>query len=322
MSDMSELRSAGAAQLMDEEYEDISKVIEGVRAIEMPFDFRRTDYTWNDQYGITTVPLLVRSASGDLYDDKRWKGIFIDGKYYRIVSRAYTIFPNEETQELITEIAEKQNLTMGKSHFSHFGYAKYWEVLDLNNRVKVEEGDELNLGFVARNSLGAGVALGAEAFTFRLVCSNGAIARGKDLGSVALRHVGNHDEMVERFTQNLHRVMRKSKELVAVYRKATKIKMNLVIAKDFVKYVPERALPDSIEITRKKGKITDIMLTRRDTLWETFNDVTQAVWHNRPTRDQAEHKVKAKWLTKSGVLQRAHWVLLHATGSEAAVAAS
>jgi hypothetical protein len=315
---MSELRNAGAeiaqwGDIYDSEnihsqqwmdYGSLEEVRRGIPAVNLPFDFEHTDETWHDKYGITSVPLLVRSASGRLYDDKRLKGLFVDGKYKRIVSRKYVVFPNEEVDELIKEIAEQQHLTIGKTHESHYGDAMYWEILDSIPEY-VEPNDQISLGCIVRNSLGAGVALGADIFTYRLICANGAIARGQDLGSVALRHMGTHDQMLDKFTLSISNVIEESHTLVQTYRKATQIRMNLLIAEEFVKYIPERALPESIEVTRKDAKVVGIALRERDTLWETFNDITKAAWHHRRTG----------WMTKSGILQRAHWVLFHATAA-------
>jgi hypothetical protein len=297
----------GPALMEYEKYGSLEEVRRGIPAVNLPFDFEHTDERWNDKYGITSVPLLVRSASGRLYDDKRLKGLFVDGKYKRIVSRKYVVFPNEEVDELIKEIAEQQHLTIGKTHDSHYGDAMYWEVLDSVPEY-VGAGDEMSLGCIVRNSLGAGVALGADCFTFRLICSNGAIARGQDLGSVSLRHMGTHDQMLDKFTLSISNVIEESHTLVQAYKRATQIRMNLLIAEEFVKYIPERALPDSIEVTRKNRNVIGVALARRDTLWETFNDITKAAWHHR----------RSGWMTKSGILQRAHWVLLHATTATAA----
>jgi hypothetical protein len=124
--------------------------------------------------------------------------------------------------------------------------------------------------------------------------------------------MGTHDEMLLTFKDAINNVNADAFNLVGTYRKATKIRMNLKIAKEFVKWIPERALPTSIEIERKNGKIVSTRLTRRDTLWEAFNDVTKGLWHHE----------KSRFTTKMGLLQKAHWVLLHATSGQAAVAAS
>jgi uncharacterized protein DUF932 len=323
---MSEPKSAGASSsiaqstqsaqstyneelvMAEQDYVDVRSVLEGVQAVDLPFDFKRTDDTWNDAYGITSVPLLVRAANGTLYDDRRLKGIFVDGKYKRIVSRMYVVFPNEKVYELIKILAEQQGLEIRNTHESHGGDAKYWEVLDTDMQYSVTNNDQMLVGCVVRNSLGAGVALGADSFTYRLICSNGAIARGADLGSVAIKHLGTHEQMLDTFRDSITTMVSRSVQLLDVYRKATEIKMNLKIAEDFLKYVPERALPSCIEYEKKKGKVMSVNLSRRDTLWESFNDVTKSAWHYN----------KSGWLTKSGVLQRAHWVLMHATNGVAA----
>jgi Domain of unknown function (DUF932) len=302
-------------EYVHDDYSAVAEVRNGVPAIDLPFDFTKTDRRWEDKYGITSVPLLVRAANGTLYDDKRLKGIFVNGLYKRIVSRKYVVFPNGEVHEIVVEICEREGLTLKQPvQDSHYGDAMYWMVLDESRETQVAKDDSLNLGCIVRNSLGAGVALGADLFTYRLVCSNGAIARGKDMGSVALRHMGTHDEMLLTFKDAINNVYTDSHDLVGAYRKATGIRMNLKIAKEFVKWIPERALPTSIEIERRKGKIVSTRLTRRDTLWEAFNEVTKGLWHHN----------KSRFTTKMGLLQKAHWVLLHATssGQAAAVAAS
>jgi hypothetical protein len=120
--------------------------------------------------------------------------------------------------------------------------------------------------------------------------------------------MGTHDQMLDKFTLSISNVIEESHTLVQAYKRATQIRMNLLIAEEFVKYIPERALPDSIEVTRKNRNVIGVALARRDTLWETFNDITKAAWHHR----------RSGWMTKSGILQRAHWVLLHATTATAA----
>ena len=286
-------------------YTDVREVVEGVKVVEMPFDRTRVYRRWEPEYGITTIPLLVKSDEGKIYDDKRLKGIFIHDKYMYLVSRKYTVFPNQEAEKLVHKFADERGLHVGEPRTSHFGNAMYWQVLDTDQVEIVDErnDDKVNIGCVVRNSLGAGVSLGADMFTYRLLCSNGAIAKGRDLGSISIRHVGNTNDMYRAFSEGLDDIMYRSKQLVNLYKLATRIIVDRKTAEEFKRLIPRRALPSCIQINEKTKKVE---LVANQTLWDAFNDVTHAAWHYQ----------KAGFYTAKEITNGAHHVLISAVRGE------
>lgn len=169
---------------------------EGVEAVDLPFDNENIDNTWFDQYGIQTKNLLVYARNGETYDDHRFKGIFYDGKYDTIVGRKYVVYPNPEAEKLVHLVAYQKHLTIDAAkEFSHHDKAQYWKLVSEDIREQIDyrgTGDVVHGGVVVRNGVGVSVALGADLFTMRVVCGNGCVGRGVDMG-FKLRHVNNID---------------------------------------------------------------------------------------------------------------------------------
>jgi hypothetical protein len=287
---------------------EVQPYLGGVRAVDLPFDFKNKVTTWQKQYGITEVPLHVRSAEGQIYDDKKFKGVFKNDEYKCIVGRRYVVYPNEEVNTILHQWVDRPNsgLKIVKQYFSHHGDASYWQILS-DKYAEVKEGDKVQIGCIVRNSVGTYVALGADFFTYRLVCSNGAIAKGQDLGSIALRHIGNREIMIKEFSKGLGQILERTSGLIHYYKEATKLKVNQLIAEQWAKRIPQRALPEQIEIETKTGKV---ILKGRPNLWDAFNDITANSWKNQ---NQGEAmKKESGFLTKYYISQHAHKVLIGA----------
>jgi Domain of unknown function (DUF932) len=282
---------------------------EGIPATDLPFDEReeRWDRTWYDKYGILTKNLLVHSKNGETYDDRRFKGVFIDDKYTNLVSRFRIMYPNEEVDNLLIVFAEKLNLEIKKRYWSHYGDAQYWELLseDLDEQIEYKgKNDVVKIGCIVRNSLSTNVALGADAYTWRVFCENGAIARGKDFG-FALKHVGKDPEkLTEAFISGLDKILADSQGLIEYYRKAASLRMNKKIANHIAKRIPIKAFPDCMSYDYKTH--TPI-LGREDDLWKAFNDVTEKVWHP----ERFNHK-ETGFLNRAGIEITMHAILKNA----------
>lgn len=279
-----------------------------IAVTDMPFDHKNAVTTWKEKYGITEPPLLAHGADGQIYDDKRFKGIFKDGKYNKIVGRNYTVVPNEEVREMLTDYISKTNsgLQIAKEYTSHHNDAMYWQVMSSEYR-EILPSDEVQIGCIVRNSVGTYVALGADLFTYRLICKNGAIAKGQDLGTIAIRHIGNKDNMMLAFGKGIETIIDRTAGLVRYYRAATKMKVNKLIAEEWAKRIPQRALPQQIEVEAKTGKVT---LTGTPNLWESFNDITANSWKDRNRGN--DMKTHAGFLTKYYISQHAHKVMIGA----------
>lgn len=283
---------------------------QGVPAESLPFQKHLAVRTWK-KYGIEEVPLWVKSASGKLYDDKKFKGLFFWGNYRRIVSRNYTVIPNEEIDAIVHEYVRRskgklnvykysKKIKGGSSYDSHFGDAAYWE-LRSNQWETVEGDDTVQIGCMVRNSVGTYVALGADLYTFRKWCSNGAIAKGIDFGSIAIRHMSERDKILENFGKGLEKILDRTTDLIDYYRKSTKMRLNQKIAEEWAKRIPQRCLPKSVAVNHKTKAVT---LKQDQNLWEAFNDITKEAW--RP------EKKETGFLSKHYITSYAHKVLVHA----------
>lgn len=287
---------------------EVQPYLGGVKAIDLPFDYKNKVTTWQKQYGITEVPLHVRAVDGQIYDDKKFKGIFKDDLYKCIVGRKYVVYPNEEVDFVLHRWVDRpgSGLKIVKQYFSHHGDASYWQIMS-DKYAEVQAGDKIQIGCLVRNSIGTYVALGADLFTFRLLCSNGAIAKGSDLGSIAIRHIGNREIMVKEFSKGLEQILDRTAGLIKYYKQAAKMKVNQLIAESWAKRIPQRALPPQIEVDTKTDKVT---LTGEPNLWTSFNDITANVWKN--TNHGEPMKTETGFSTKHYLTMYTHKVMIQA----------
>jgi hypothetical protein len=290
---------------------EVQPYLEPVKAIDLPFDYKNRVTTWQKQYGITEVPLHVRAADGQVYDDKKFKGVFKNDLYKCIVGRKYVVYPNEECDTVLHQWVDRPNsgLKIVKQYFSHHGDASYWQILS-DKYAEVQEGDKVQIGCLVRNSVGTYVALGADLFTYRLICKNGAIAKGQDLGSIAVRHVGDREVMVREFSKGLEQILERTKSLVTYYKQAVKMKVNQLIAEEWAKRIPQRALPESVEVDTKTGKVK---LTGSPNLWSAFNEITAQSWKDLgKSEDPKKERKETAFSTKYYLTMHAHKVLIAA----------
>ena len=282
-------------------------ISQGVEAVEMPFDFTQEDMTWK-KYGITTAPLLLRAEDDSLYDDRKMKGLFkykkIDDKikrtYRNLCSRGYVVFPNEECDIVVDKVVEmdtEYGLKLHDIHEAYQGDAKYWEIRS-DKKYRVDNNDDVQIGIVVRNSLARGVSFGADIFTFRLVCANGAISKGRDLLSLKIPHYGKGalKLMQEALSRRIHDLFLEGEMLLNQYKIAAKLRVRQETAEAIVKKIPKKYIPDYIEIEDKSYKVS---LSKTPTVWRTFNDITEEIWHNNAT----------SFLTKADMTNNMHSIL-------------
>jgi hypothetical protein len=257
-----------------------------LKATDLPFDFKRADHTWK-KYGYAEVPLNVRDSSGKIWDDRKYKGIFQNGLYRKQVSRGYVLLPNEECDSIVTRLIRyfgaEYGLYLFRTYDAYHGDAKYWEIRSKKTYTvdgSHDRNDKVQLGFIMRNSVGCNVNFGVDVFTFRLVCENGAIARGKDLLSLKVKHYGKDSLriMTEGLAQRVHDIMQEGVDMIHQYERAARLKLRLKAAEDIAKRVSWKYLPDYIEVDEDTRKVS---LTEKNvTFWRAFNDSTEKIWHS------------------------------------------
>lgn len=218
----------------------------------------------------------------------------VSGVVYGLPKRVKDTFP-ERKDFAIEYVKEK---------FAHGGRSAYW-LVQTNQQDTFKShinDDRLKFGFSIRNGYSTGVALGIDLFSFRLVCKNGAISRGNDFGTVAIRHVGKDPKyLLKLFEERLMLAVEGWTSLLDLYKKMAQIKLNNKMAEYIYSksWIADKYYPDYYQITptkelKKNPKKPVVALTAQGksvTLWENFNDLTGDVWHAHDSEDP-KHVVK------------------------------
>jgi len=236
------------------------------------------------QYAVAQLMLRVEKR-GPKYPTGRAL-VFKDGKYRADVSERYRLFPTEQAVSIADDVAKQIGFKQFEYKESKGGnvinvtYLANGAVSDLPHTwVEPKGGDVINLGYSIRNSIDGTGSFGADLFSFRKVCSNGAIVGVKKLNKAPLkRHTGKMNEFTDELALKLKVFLLDNLEPFAAFYKALPtIELNLEIAKAISTVIPTRYLPPFIE---KERKTHNVKLTQNVDLYTTYNTITDLLWHN------------------------------------------
>lgn len=294
-----------------------------IRASGMHFNDENADRFWEEKHGIVTKPVeLVDAITGDFYDNGKWKAITQHENFLNQVSRMYVVFPNEEVIDITYKLLNQDDdlEMLGEPKFTNHGLNLYITIISKKHKMIVEssdvENDEVNLGVIVRNSLGGGLALGTDTFTYRRICFNGAVFGYNDLGSDSMRHYGKNVEKITRLMrETITRGLGHFEDIHKYYEKLATSKLgekSLIFGRLFndgisAKYFPTFVDIDTQKITGSMGENLGnehIFSYSKDyantSLWSIFNDFTKGIWHSKDLRMDSK-----RFMTK-----RLHQVLI------------
>lgn len=305
----------------------------------LPISLEQADRTW-EHYGHILAPVAFRN---------RWDRLDTRSGYYlwmqqpnaithgdklmerKLLRDTQTFLPHEEVTHQLTEVFERElagsGLHIVDKHEGHHGDTMHWTVLSdtLSRNIEhsyIGKDDIVQFGAVVRNGIGTNVALGVDLYTYRLVCSNGAIARGTDLGSFSISHARRKDERIQdAIVPAIVTCVEKLKDFTNYYQEATKINFNQKILDEIIKVVnpsdrmiPSESIDINFDLRKKKEKNpgdrelqreNEYTLTKEgkeSDMWNIFNQFTALHWHNSR---MAFHRISSKE-------QRLHKVLIKA----------
>ncbi len=250
-----------------------------------------------EKYGIVEVPINYGGERSG------YKAIIRKGKLVQIAGEGYKLLPNEEVVALADELAE----AVGAKPFTEFRGRWYDKMGNhvIYNRdetqmhalyhfpepLKVEGVDECYVGYDIYNSIDGSTGFGVQAFTFRFACSNLVIVGNK--GMRLDRHLTKvlawvqqrHSPGLKVDRPNLQNiilsVIDKAKNVLNMYHEMAQIKLNEKIARRIAESdLPKRVLPDYIEVETVDDRRTLKGFDPRYTVWDTYNTITEAIWHN------------------------------------------
>jgi len=248
-------------------------------------DFEKIDDKFAD-YGLFEAPLKFKGRS--IPFKAIIKEIKEEPRVISIVSRGYRLLPNAMVDVAVRQLSDMFGLQMMKRsghEWVHGGrtvydydkksFRAYW-TMTFPERYKIDKGDWVQLGVQIRNSEDGSMGFGIDLFTFRLICSNGAVVKTGDLEIKAYWKHTKHLELdVNALKTTILEIVDRGKAILDNYRALTALKLNKEIAERLAERLPKKYLPEYIKAVEDK-----IELLKPATLWDVYDQVTRAIWHS------------------------------------------
>jgi len=260
--------------------------------------FDKPDETWA-KYNLFQNPIMIGNTRTG------YKAILRGEKLVAISHQSYKLYPHEEALAMADDLARTVNakpigrvpnaghlILRGTARDNATGDARGFEhitastqgnrmnafyLLEQEHKITNEKGDVVQVGFSVHNAIDGSRTFGADGFTFRLICTNGAIVRDKSIAWLRFVHSKNMDISKKNMTQSLSQLVERTKYLVTVYQQWSKLELEKKIAEQLVQRIPDKYLPDFIET--EKDKFSRIV--GKHSLWDTYNAITQPLWHGK-----------------------------------------
>ncbi len=262
--------------------------------INYPFDYnvgeaRMVLRTANDTTELSKVKAVITNDAGNL-------------NLVSIVSKYFALIPNQLILNMVAEVSRDLNLSTLQVKYTKDNHAVRIDLLS-DKKEAVEVNDLVQYGVSIRNSIDGTTALGVDAYTYRLACKNGATARLQNVTFNA-KHVGDVNKLLEAFREALRRALEYCHQLVELYRRATRVKVDREIAEKLVELrlpmMYYRYTPIRLTFNESDGiRSVDVDVLREDTLWNTFNGITYMI----------THKSRANPIARSRMTHRLHRVM-------------
>src|SRR6266699_1861164 len=279
--------------------------------------FGKTDDTWA-KYDLSQMPIKING------DSTRYKAIVRTGATPGLVAithQTYALYPHEEALAVAEDLAKLVNATrldklpQGGHQFlvrgqnlereggirlhAHTSFSTHGNRMNafylLNEDFEIEHGDKVRLGFSIHNAIDGSRTFGADGFTYRAVCTNGAIIRDKSIAWLRFIHSKHMDVSRKNMQTSLGHLVERTKQLVRIYQEWSYLELERKTAEQLVQRIPDKYLPDFIETEKKKFS----RILGHHNLWDTYNAITQPLWH-----------ANGEMVYKENIYERLHRVLV------------
>ena len=249
-----------------------------------------------EQYPVAEASMVLHLGN-TVRQLNKVKAVLSNNELVAIVGKYFAVIPNQLILDMVAEVSKDLNLSTLAVKYTKEGYAVRIDMLS-DRKEAVEPNDLVQFGVSIRNSIDGSTALAVDMFTYRLACRNGATARIQNL-TFSARHVGDVNRLLDMFREALRTALENCYQLIEIYRRATKVKLDNVIAEKITElrlpYLYYRYTP----IRVRYGEEEEIEVLREATLWEVFNGITYAV----------THKSRANPIARSRMTNRLHRVI-------------
>jgi hypothetical protein len=242
------------------------------------------------------------------------------GEFVADVSKYYELLPNERA----VEVADKVASELGAVPFNEFRDDLWFvrmneHVIQCGHKVHalyawdkpvdLGGGDTIQLGFAVHNSIDGSMGFSVGLFTFRHACINmvwmGFKGRGMKfdgrnvLASYYRVHVKGLEVDENELKAKIEDVIDRGLEVAETYRRWKTENIKKKQALRLRGLLPKSVLPTWLQPLPDEVKVPRAMK-----IWEVYNDITAAIWHNAETQDT----------TKQQHFNNLHKVLMPALG--------
>ena len=230
------------------------------------------------KYGLITAPILLKNRKGE-FEQSKYKMIIKNNEVAAIVTQRYSTIPNEEAISIIKEATQDTKLKFYQEKSDDYRSYMYYlhpKTYKINN-----DDSKIQLGIVMKNSINGTLGFSLSLWSFRQVCSNGAVVASSELASITKRHTGTEVIPTVGFVKDaIDSLFDSGRSLIDEYSNMSKVKLNPIIAKQIAvdQRIPRHYMPDYIKV--KKGQVD---LTANPDCWTVFNDISENIWHNTKT---------------------------------------
>ena len=231
-----------------------------VEKLQIEFEVEKTEEKWRE-YGISEKYLTYQG------EQTRFKGIVKAGKLVNLVSKRYTVIPNELLIEEVVPLIERFGYEQVDSPAKGIVSARYMQYF-VKPKLERVDNEGVKLGMLLRNSIDGSLSLGLEGFSYRTLCSNGVIMGKESVYSFTKKHMGSAKDILLHLEEGVALVNKSSLQILEKYQHMMKVEFN---KEKYAKLKEQLPKKDLVDIARRIGTGTD---------WDAFNSVTQTLWHN------------------------------------------
>ena len=228
--------------------------------LQIEFEVEKTDEKWQE-YSISEKYLTYQS------EQTKFKGIVKAGKLVNLVSKRYTVIPNELLIEEVVPLIERFGYEQLDSPAKGIVSARYMQYF-VKPKLEDVNGEGIKLGMLLRNSIDGSLSLGLEGFSYRTLCSNGVIMGKESVYSFTKKHMGSAKDILSNLEEGVALVNKTSLRILEKYNHMMKVEFNKEKYGELKKQLPKK---DLVDVARRIGTGTD---------WDAFNSVSQNLWHN------------------------------------------
>lgn len=277
---------------------------------------------WED-YGLELVPVKLNGQ------DTSRRLILRNGQYIADVSNQYKLLPNERAVAAADAVADELG-AVPFDDFSGDWYIPLDDhvVMDDEGRrvhalyafeepVTLPNGDEIQTGFAVHNSIDASLGFHVGLFTFRHACQNmvwmgvGDEGMNFDDREVLVNEGRKHTKGLgvdhDALRARVKNVLLLSDDVTDAYEAWLDQFVTESHIEEMLRRLPEKDLPawvenigEVLDRADENGTLGGGNITREDliraempateTVWSTYNDLTESVWHDPDTSDRTKTK--------------------------------